>query len=191
MLKDLMAALIASAVVLGGCSSEAPEGATEAHEAAAGAADEREAVGGADADDGPGDEASNDDGTVESADEPGDATMSKEAKAAAFGALITSALREGDTDTVVAHMKGVNLPEGWEEMIVPMLNGLEGYDLAGVIRPRSEFTNEDLHWPEETPEALQEVTDILYVHYGDDNSSGSRSFPLVYRDGAWWILLAQ
>lgn len=193
MLRSLMAMLVAAAVVVGGCSREASKGEGGVQGAAGHDGNGHGSAGGADSDDrgAPGHEEASDGDAGHSGDELEGAAMSKEAKAGVFAALITGALREGDTDTVVAHMKGVNLPEGWQEMIVPMLNGLEGYELAGVIRPRSEFTNEDLHWPEETPEALKEVETILYVHYGDDNSSGSRSFPLVYRDGEWWILLAQ
>jgi hypothetical protein len=116
--------------------------------------------------------------------------MSKDDQAAAFAALITQALIDADTDTIIAHVKAVNLPAGWQQMIVPMLNGMEGYDLSGEVRERNTFTNEELKWPEETPEPLKAVTHILYVWYEGDDDSGNRTFPLVYENNQWKILLA-
>lgn len=182
-MRFLVAGLIAVSVCAAGCSKDASEG----HDAGDGAGE----YDGLDHD-----AAGHDEGAGRDTDGPdteaeGETEMTKDAKAEAFAALITKALMEGDTDTIVGRMKGVNLPEGWREMIVPMLNGMVDYELTGVVRPRSEFSNEDLKWPEETPEALKAVEHILYVSYETEESSGNRSFPLVYEDDAWWILLAQ
>ncbi len=132
-------------------------------------------------------------------DDTEDSTMpdltDAESQAAAFAQLITQALIDADTDTIIAHIKAVNLPTGWQQMVVPMFNDMKGYDLQGVIRPRSEFTNEELNWPAETPEPFKAVEQILYVSYEtkseDESESGNNTFPLIYEDGQWMILLAQ
>jgi hypothetical protein len=109
----------------------------------------------------------------------------------AFAVLITKALNDGDTETIVSNIKAVNLPEGWQQMILPMFLDLKGRNLEGKIQPRSDFTNEQLSWPEQTPEPYKAVEQILFISYEADSESGSNTFPLILEDGQWKLLLAQ
>ncbi len=109
----------------------------------------------------------------------------------AFAVTITQALNDGDTETIIASIKAVNLPEGWQQMIMPMFLDLKGRNLEGKIQPRSDFTNEQLSWPDQTPEPYKTVEQILFISYDSGSESGTNTFPLILEDGQWKILLAQ
>lgn len=113
------------------------------------------------------------------------------AKAEAFGAMITEALSNDDAATIIANAKAVNLPEGWQQMITPMLGGMGEYDLKSEVLPRSDFTNEELMWPDPAPAAYDDVTHILVVSYEQENDSGRRTFAMVEDEGEWKVLFAQ
>ncbi|MEL7474390.1 MAG: hypothetical protein AAGK04_13815 [Planctomycetota bacterium] len=113
----------------------------------------------------------------------------------AFGAEMVEALKDGDTDKLLSHVEGVGLPEGWQAMITPMFAGMQGRELSSAVRPVSEFSREDLQWPEgDLPEALGSVEHILDVSYENteangDSESGRFTFPLKQVDGEWRVLL--
>ncbi|MEM7755145.1 MAG: hypothetical protein AAF297_05865 [Planctomycetota bacterium] len=124
-------------------------------------------------------------------DAPANSASDSMAKAEAFGAMITEALGNADAATIIANAKAVNLPEGWQQMITPMLGGMGEYDLKGEVLPRSDFTNEDLMWPDPAPAAYDDVTHILVVSYEQENDSGRRTFAMVEDEGEWKVLFAQ
>ena len=109
----------------------------------------------------------------------------------AFGQLITKALIDGDIDTIIANIKTVNLPDDWQQMVIPMFTDLKGRNLEGKIRPRSDFSNEDLSWPDQTPEPYTAIEHILHITYESGPESGTNTFPLILDNGQWKILLAQ
>lgn len=108
-----------------------------------------------------------------------------------FAARVTGHLNDGDLDAFVGSTKAVNVPPNWVEMVSPMLLDLRGRGLKGVVRARSEFTNEELFWPEETPELLKDVEWILRVEYAGDGESGSQTMPITNDGGEWKILIGE
>jgi hypothetical protein len=125
------------------------------------------------------------------ADHDADEAHDTAATPEAFAVTITQALIDGDTETIVSNIKAVNLPDGWQQMILPMFLDLKGRNLEGKIQPRSDFTNEQLSWPDQTPEQYKAVEQILFISYEADSESGSNTFPLIFEDGQWKLLLAQ
>jgi hypothetical protein len=123
--------------------------------------------------------------------EPTEAEPTDAQRLDAFADTITRALRAGDTAAVIAHIKASNVPDNWRDMIGPMLAEMTGRDLTSEVRDRASFTNEQLQWPQQTPEAFADVEHILVVSYSEPNDSGNQTFPLLLEDGQWWIVIGQ
>lgn len=136
--------------------------------------------------------ASNNASTPEASDETTpDAAEPDTASLDAFADRIATAFADGDSQTLISSMKPVNVPEGWQGMLAPMLTSMKGKEVTAAVQPRADFSNEDLMWPDPTPAALAEVEHILVVGYEEETESAKLTFALTQDNGDWKILLAQ